>query len=778
MRLLLCLLCTVCLSAVARAGVEVQPLPGNQFILRWNGKDVTLAGKPELRRLGAGAREWFDPNSRKYVKIDTPAGQDGFLTVLNKARQKVFLGEPKVTLTTAAGKGIVYRTDYPAARTWWQVTVTPVEDNGFDLALEVGTAPMYWLADFDINLLTLNLDGALIDSGAVPSWFRPQKSLAALGPLKGDISICYPNGPNCFVPAGIMQDKNFALGLCLLGAHEQMLTDHSELSVRSAGAGKGYSISLRSAENPFYGRRFEQHFSKRYRFRLADPRPLGDKTYVRLLDYKDLWIDYMKELDREVPARSAPARDPAKNNIILMNFFMAESHLVTERNPMGWLMNDPAWKKNPWEWTVKPEMDEAAVRKVTGFGPENFGKPVKWIKAYADKCVKDLKAGNCLAMVTWASAVVSDMYAPESHLFNPDLEETNPVEGEVRSWDWVEAQIEVKTAAGEVVAQKTGALIRAYNPEKLLQVDQFSRPFGAEQRLKLLKTDIAPAGVKYLEKAGGRSNKDRHVDNVALILKVKAARDVLLGRKPGESVQVAAEIISDDPAFARQPVTIEAKITGVRRAAIDIWAQTLIDAQQEFGFLVREDFTVGMPWNQWCQRFDWSADWQYKMLKQRFEWHLDRFGKSCRWFYLDVFGNYTPQFVFEMLRADFPDCFFFAEHPNDGVLRTIQGWNWEGPMNELERYVAPNGLVTILPERFFAGKWSWAHGAFSDADKTTMKSLWRDPNCIFVVHRSVRDLVRRAAESGCDAHLAPEAAAGESAPGALNPDGTIKTDEK
>ncbi len=767
----------VCVAAQGMAQVKIEQVDGGKFTVSWNGKVVVPPSKPELRKLGGGAREWFDPNSRKYCKIEVPPSQDAFLTIYNKKRQKVFLGESTLKVEAKDG-GLVYREAYPAASTVWQTSVMPVGDNGFDVALSIETTSEYWLSDFDLSLLDLNFDNATCDSGAVPTWHRPAKTLDSLGPLKGNISICYPNGPNCFVPAAVMQDARLAMGVCLLGAHTSILQDYSELSIVPDKDKKNYRVGLRSSENPFFGRIYQHNFSKRFRFRLSEPKVTGDRGYLSLLDGKDLWKDYMDELDKQVPVMPTPARDPSKNNIILMNFFMCESHLVTERNPYGYLMSDPEWKNNPWEWSVKPDMDEATVRKVTGFGPENCGKPVKWMKNYADKCVNDLKTGNCLAMITWASSVVTDMYAPESHLFSPELEETVAVEGEVRSWDWVVADISVKNPAGELIAQKKGALIRAYNPEELIQVDQFSRPFGAEQRLKLYEADIKPAGAKYLPKAGQRSNKDRLVDKVALILKLKAARTKLLGQKPGSSVIVDAVVLSDEPELAKEHISIEAKITGVTRAAIDVWAQTLVDAGQEFGFLVREDFTVGMPWNQWCQRFDWSSDWQYKMLKQRFQWHRDRFGGKCRWFYLDVFGNYTPQFVFDMLRNDFPDCFFFAEHPNDGVLRTIEGWNWEGPMNELERYVAPNGLVTILPERIFSAKWAWSNGDFAEKDRAIMKKLWRDPNCIFVTHREVRGLLKRATEAGCETGFDLKNEAGAQKGAHLNPDGTLKADEK
>jgi hypothetical protein len=143
---------------------------------------------------------------------------------------------------------------------------------------------------------------------------------------------------------------------------------------------------------------------------------------------------------------------------------------------------------------------------------------------------------------------------------------------------------------------------------------------------------------------------------------------------------------------------------------------------------------VGPPWNQTFQTFDWSAEWQYNMLKQRFQWHRERFGPKCRWFYLDVFADYTPQFLVEMLRADFPDCFFFVEHPNDVVDRTLQGWNWFGALTELEKYVAPKAMVTVLPDRMLSGN--------RERDRAIIGRFWKNPNYFLVTHRTAARLVK------------------------------------
>lgn len=727
--------CGLALSGLAE--VKVESLNDGRCRVVWDGREVVSPFRPELRLLGGGAREWFDPNSRKYCKLEVPAAQDGLLVVNNQKGQKVFLGAGKTTTERRDG-GVIFREDFPAAATMWQVSILPVEGNGLDLVVEVATSPEYWLGDFDITLLGLNMTNALCDSGAISSWYRKDKTLDSLGPLNGDISICYPNGPNTFVPAAVLQDSQFAVGVCLLGAHIAMRQDFSELSVTPDKTRGGYWLRLRSSDNPFFGNVYRQSVTKRFRLRFAEPKPLAGRTYLSLLDAKDLWKDYVAELDKYLPPVPTPQFDHSKNNIIAMNFFLEEDHLRTERNPQGWLMNDPNWRtSNPWEWNVPPAADDAEAKRITGFSQENFGRPVKWIKAYAERCVREMQEANCQAMITWQAALNpgrDTTYIPESHLFHPGLEELMPVEGPVRNWDWVVADIAVVDAQGQRAIVQTNVLIQAANPELLIQLDQMARPFGAAQRLFFKKAEIQPAGERFLASAAQLGPWDRLTAKNVLIVEVREPKARLLGLKPGDKAELAGAVLSDDRALAGEKLKIEATIRSVQRAAIDVWAKALSDADQEYGFLVREDFTVGPPWKQWCQRFDWSADWQYKMLKQRIQWHRERFGEKCRWFYLDVFGNYTPPFVFEMLRADFPDCFFFAEHPNDAVLRVVQGWNWEGPMSELERFVAPDGLVTVLPDRMLTGD--------AEQRRAILARVWKNPHCFIVSHRGALSLVK------------------------------------
>lgn len=723
------------------AGVTLELLPDQRVQAQWNSQQLLAPAKPELRRTGGGKQEWFDPNTRIYQQVEVPAAQAaGVLTIRNRQRQPVLLGAGKLTAETRDG-AVLYRMDYPAADTNWTLRLVPVEDDGLDLYFAVETAPEFWLVDFDVALADLALPAtAARDSGAISQWYRKAKTLDSLGPLSGDLSIAYPNGPNSFVPAAVLQDERLAVGVALLDAQREMSTDHSDLSIAPNPGGKTHKLRLRLGENPFFATAYRHRFARHFRLRVAAPKPLTADGRLTLVAAQDLWRDYRAELDKYVPALPQPARDLSKNNFILMNFFMSEDWIRSADNPNGWVLAYPGWKENPWEWREKitPAMNNDEVRRITGFGQENFGKPVKWIQAYADKCVREMREANAQAMITWQAALNPNgddtSYIPESQLFHPELEEQLAVSGPVRDWDWVKLRLSVRDAQGQLLFEIPEALLRANNPEELIQMSQMARAFGAAQKLKLKAEDLREPGNKYLKAASRLGPRDRLTEHNVLVLEFPKPKAKLLGLKAGDKATLDVRALTDDRDLAKARLQADGEVLEVRRTAIDVWAKTLADAGQEFGFLVREDFTVGPPWQQWCQRFDWTADWQYKMLRQRFQWHRERFGEKCRWFYLDVFGNYTPSFVFAMLRNDFPDCFFFAEHPNDAALRTVAGWNWEGPMSEIERLVAPDGLVTVLPDRMLTGD--------PAKDRDVLARVWRNPHCLLVTHRGAPALLK------------------------------------
>jgi hypothetical protein len=720
-----------------RAEIQVSLLADQRFAVAWNGKAAVLPSLPRLRNVGGGKLSAYNPVTRQFEEVVIPASQGGLLRVLNKKRQQVLLGPGTLHVETKA-HGIDYRQEFPQARTRWQVAFEAVDENAFDVTLDIETAPNFWLSAFEVELFDLNLENPTGDTGQLRRLNR-NPATGELGPVDlRDIRINYPDGPGCYVPAAVLQDQRLAMGVCLQGAHQVWRPNYGELGLKANPEGKSYRVRMMSGWGHVtsLGNFYHQAFHKSYRFRFAEPKPLGPRGYLSLVDAKDLWKDYMRELDEQVPVSATPPYDRSKNNIILMNFMMAEQRYATPDNPQGWLLNSPHWKEDKYEWprALRPDMSAEQVKAITGFSTENLGRPVQWIKIFAEQNVREMQQANAQAMIVWRTAIHPDPgndYIPETHLFHPDMEELMPVDGPVCGWDWAVADISVENPRGRVILEKSGVLLHAADTGKLIHVE---RHLDDRQVLKFRAEDVRAAGKPYLQTAAGLGPRDTLRDKIALLLKVVEPERPLVGRTPGETVEVEALALSNDPVLAAQRLKIKARLTGVRRAAIDVWAKTLSDAGQEFGFLVREDMLVGPPWSQSFQTFDWSAEWQYNMLKQRFQWHRERFGPKCRWFYLDVFADYTPQFLVEMLRADFPDCFFFVEHPNDVVDRTLQGWNWFGALTELEKYVAPNCLVTVLPDRILTGD--------RQRDRAILGHFWKNPNYFLVAHRTASRLVK------------------------------------
>jgi hypothetical protein len=740
------LLLVICsLSAfVSFAEVKLELLKDNKFKASWNGKEVISESIPALRgNLGPGIRKVFDPVTRTIQEVKMTAAQGRYLDVCNKKRQRVFLGDGKVTVEKK-GNSLIYREDFPKASTFWQLTLTPFEENGLEMKLDVQTAENYWLKEFSVDAFDLNIStDAKADSGQLGGR-KDKPGIMVDGvkyhkPIEGNIRINYPSGPGCFVPAAILQDKNLAMGVCLYGAHKVWRPNYGELNLKQDKKLNKYKVNIFTGWGDVteFSNFYHQKFTKTYRFRFAEPKALGKAPYLRMVDAKELWIDYKNELDKYVVEEPSPKYDKNKNNIILMNFFMIEQHLITEKNPEGWLLNSPGWEKNPWEWpTPKENETEAELKARTGFDHSNVGRPAKWIKALAEKQVRDLKEANAQALITWCSAKNvngrNTNYIPETHYFTPAFEELIPVKGKVRNWDWVIANVKILNSKGKVLVEKNGVDIHASNKCELIKLTRF---INNNQELKFKAEAIREAGKEYVKRCN-LGPEDRLKFKNVIAFRVLKTKDKLVGLNIGDKAEIEARFMPHSWMVDPENITIQVEVTGIKRAAIDVWAKTLIDAKQELGFLIREDFTIGPPWKQTVQRYDWSAEWQYNMVKQGIQWHRERFGKGCRWFYLDVFATYTPQFMLEMLRADFPDCFFFIEHPNDVVFRTVQGWSWHGFLDPLEEYVAPNFKSIILPERML--------GKDEKKNREIMKKLWKNPHYFMVTHRAWNRLIELA----------------------------------
>lgn len=744
MRALTVLTCLIGCCACAWSEIAIERLPDDRFQVRWDGLLVVPPSQPAPVNHGGGPRRFFDPTTREMRQVDVRAGGDA-ITVYTKRRQQVFLGEPGPLQVEARDGGLVYRRAYPSSTTSWALTLTPVDGDGLDVALRVETAPDCWLSNLDLRLFALALDNPSGDSGAISSSGRTGRhderyrtDAAWLGPVRGEVRLNYPCGPQMFVPAAVLQDRQLAMGVCLLGAHEVWRPDYGELVLKPGADGKGYTALMTTgwADTDSFGNFYRQRFDKRYRFRFARPRPVGEGGYLRLVDAKDLWRDYVAELDRRVPVAPVPAIDRSRNNIIIQNYFTAEHWMKSEANPQGWAMNRPDWQDNRWEWTIPKGADAAEIKRITGFSEADVGRPVKWIRSFAEKNLREMQETKAQAMIVWRSSIstgeIGTDYLAESHFFQPDMEERLAVDGPVKNWDWVRARARLVDENGAVLAATSAMAVHAANRAALIKHSRFE---DLRQVLSFAEGDIAAAGATHAA-AGAVAYEDRRRFRTALKVMVTdpAPRDRLLGLKPGDRARLQVRAQLHDGALAAKPLFLELEVQQVERAVIDVWAKTLTEAGQEIGFLVREDITVGPAWRQSWVGFDWSAEWQYAMLKQRFQWHRERFGDRCRWFYLDVFATYTPQFLLEMLRADFPDCFFFCEHPTDVAVRTLQAWNWYGGFGELELMLNPNAIATVLPDRLCTG---------DDArDRDILRKFWKSPNYFLCTHRMAPRLVQ------------------------------------
>ncbi len=737
----------ICFAAACLAEVKVEAVGGDGFRVLWDGKEVVLPSRPALRLTGPGKRPFFDPTARVFREVEVTASQGVLFTVTNKRGEPVFLGEGVVSVTVENGL-LVFRQTFAHAGAAWRLSLRPVGENGLDLALEATVDPAFRLTAFDAKILDLNLKCATADSGSLGQWRRnlPTTQGLLMGPLPGAVRINYPSN-NLFVPAAVLQDERFAVGLCRLGVHDVWRAPFGELTLTPQEASYELRIASGWAEAVSLACLYQNAFKQNYRLRFSDRRSPGPAGYLQLVDAKDLWADYMRELEEHIPVQPAPPYDRAKNPLVIMNFFMAENHAISPENPQGWTMADPNWKSNKWEFPAQAVTATGeALKRLTGFTDENAGRPVKWIKAYAEKNLQEMRETKALANVVWRSATcrgannLSLDYLPDTHYFHPDMEERLSVEGPVRNWDWAVAEIEVLAPDGTLLARKGGVELHAADTGRLRKLTRYG---DARQRLAFTSAELLEASAAYVKSASDIGAEERYRDRIGLYVKLDEPEAALTGAKAGDRVELKAVAQVGDPALAAQRLTVRAKVTGVKRAAIDVWAKTLTDAACEIGFLIREDFLMGPPWQMTFLRLDWTAEWQYDLFRQRVEWHQARFGKRCRWFYLDVFANETPDFILQRMRKDFPDCFFFAEHPNGVALRTIQSWNWFGPYTALELCLNPGALALLLPERAFT---------YDKAkDLAFIRSTWKDPHYLYVTHRGARRLVAMAKEAGCAA---------------------------
>ena len=730
------------LAIAAQAEVKLDVLEYNRFQAVWNGKTVISPSEPGLAKSAGGVMEFFDPTTRQINKVNV-SQEAAALRVLNKQRQRVSLGKPTLTVEKKDG-AITYLEKYPNADACWKVVMTPVEDNALDIRVEISVNSNYWLEGFNFDLFKVAVSNATADSGQLRSRINKQNREKFPPPITGPVTIVYPHGPEAYVPAAVFQGDELAFGIAQLDVHNTWRHDVNRLEMTPNNKRTSYIVTLQSgwANTSSFANFYKHTFNARYRMRFAEPRPAGEAGYLTMVDGKDLWIDYMKELDENMPNSKQPQFDINKNNIVICHYFTSEEMYITSENPMGYLMMSPNWKDDKWEWgyeKINSAMSNEEIKKRTGLGDENAGAPIKWVKPMAERLVREaleIKAQAVIVMKSGTHPQQGELnYIPESHLFHPSLEERATVDSPVREWDWVRGDIKIFDPQGNLIGEDNNVAIQAADKELLIP---FNRGNRSRQELFIHESKVNANFDKYRGKFDIGPKNIYTLKNVAGFEVVTPQKN-LMGKKTGDTASVTFFPISWNPEVREKPFKAEIKITSVERAAIDIWAKTMTDAGIELGFLVREDITAGPPWKQFDYSFDFGNDWQYQVIKQRVQWNRARFGEKCRWFYFDVFGDWTPSFVFAMLRSEYPDCFFFVEHPNDVAERVVNGWKWFGEKTELEKYVAPASLSTVVFERLLTYN--------QDKDKLMIKKFFNQPGYMLNVHRGGRRIIELARDS-------------------------------
>lgn len=700
--------------------VKLELLEDGFFKAIWKDKEVISKSKPQLMIdkskdliWDENSKTWrqisksWSPVDRQEHEISIEVVKQPMLIVRDRLNRVIPLGKSKFNVVQAETGALVYTEEFAESETEWALKIEPVNDNSLDIIFEVKTNPLARFTDYGIDLFNMNLKDAKGDFGKLRARKKFKAPSGKYYFLPYDyLWIAYQAGTHGYVPAGVLQDGHLALGVCELGFHKNYRSYYSALNVKK-NSNNGYDVSL---DSRWSGKKmleefYIQSYKKHYRFTFSAPKELGECGYLRLVDAKELWIDYMKEVDQYLPV--IPPAEYDRDKCVCMDFFTCQAFYKTPDNTAGWMFKDPdrfpqdpaCWLYNEKGRPVTKNMAWSKLRR-EGYSWKNFGKPVNWIKKYAENTIENMRCNNSQAVIVWntARAQCKDAsYAPESHIFHPELEELMPVEGKIRNWDWAVADVEVINGKGEVIAEKKGALIHAANLENLIYFSIYEKNYS---QLRLKAENIRKPGQVYVKNAiTSTENKEEQTNyhQKGLYLNLLKPKDKLCNLKAGDEVELTALPVVRQGPLSKEKLTVKATITGIKRAVIDIWAKTLIDAGFEFGFLVQEAFTTGPVFRQRLIQPRWTAEWEYKLMKQRFQWHRERFGPKCRWFYLDVFAGRTPAFILQRLRYDFPNMLFFPEHETDISDRTCAGGMADNVVgiDDLKNYVAPKTIQLL-----------------------------------------------------------------------------------
>ena len=285
------------------------------------------------------------------------------------------------------------------------VKIIEVEPLVFDISVRLAAPDESVLGEFQFTVARLYISG------------------------KRERNLHYPLHAGEYIPALILQDEKNAVGISRMDIYNRRMPDPAELCLVPEPATGSMLLTIKGGEA--FADLYRNNFYNHYRIRFGKPVKGGVEPLLQ--DALSLWSDAKSELDKFVPSGKMPDYDRTKNNIVIMNFFMLESGYVTQENPRGYLMQNPNWKADRWEWVnekINPAMNDDEIRERTGFCSGNTGRPALWIRQFAERCVKEMKETNSMAIIVFRTFLNPSgcNYPAENQLFPPELEELMTVD--------------------------------------------------------------------------------------------------------------------------------------------------------------------------------------------------------------------------------------------------------------------------------------------------------------------------------------------------------------
>ena len=240
------------------------------------------------------------------------------------------------------------------------VKIIEVEPLVFDISVRLAAPDESVLGEFQFTVARLYISG------------------------KRERNLHYPLHAGEYIPALILQDEKNAVGISRMDIYNRRMPDPAELCLVPEPATGSMLLTIKGGEA--FADLYRNNFYNHYRIRFGKPVKGGVEPLLQ--DALSLWSDAKSELDKFVPSGKMPDYDRTKNNIVIMNFFMLESGYVTQENPRGYLMQNPNWKADRWEWVnekINPAMNDDEIRERTGFCSGNTGRPALWIRQFAER---------------------------------------------------------------------------------------------------------------------------------------------------------------------------------------------------------------------------------------------------------------------------------------------------------------------------------------------------------------------------------------------------------